>query len=477
MQFAFLAAYAVALVSVSAISHRKTKTLDDFQLAGRNVGPWLSAFSYGTTYFSAVIFIGYAGKLGWSFGIATALIGIGNSIFGSYLPWRMLGERTRAETRRLSVSTMPEYFRARYDSKALKILSALVIFFFLTPYCASVYQGLAYLFEATLGIPFFWCMLFMAVATALYLVFGGYMANVMSNFIQGILMVAGVLLMMFFLFRHMGGVGNALTNLQAMQSGVEKAPFSELLWLILMTSFGTWGLPQMVQKFYAIKDKKAVKTGTIVSTLFALLIGGCAYLAGAFGKVILSGNVPVDSQTGLNNFDMVVPKMLETALPPMALSFILVLVLAASMSTLGSLVMVSASALGVDLIKGVFRPNMKERHTKALLQVLCVVFVGISLVIALSKNTSIVSLMAFSWGTVSGFCIGPYVLGILYKGTTRLGALSGGIASLCISIGLAVLWGGAKAPLIACIAMGVSMVVTLTVSLLSRQKNKKAVTE
>ena len=165
-------------------------------MAGRNVGPWLSAFAYGTTYFSAVIFIGYAGKLGWSFGMATVWIGIGNAVIGSYLAWKVLGNRTRAYTRRLEVSTMPEFFMARYNSRGLKILSAVVIFVFLTPYCASVYQGLAYLFESTLGIPFVWCMVGMAVLTALYLVLGGYMANVMSNFVQGICMVLGVGLMM-----------------------------------------------------------------------------------------------------------------------------------------------------------------------------------------------------------------------------------------------------------------------------------------
>ncbi len=471
MQFAFLAAYAVALVFVSVISFKRTKTLDDFQLAGRNVGPWLSAFAYGTTYFSAVIFIGYAGKLGWSFGMATVWIGIGNAVIGSYLAWKVLGNRTRAYTRRLGVSTMPEFFMARYNSRGLKILSAVVIFVFLTPYCASVYQGLAYLFESTLGIPFVWCMVGMAVLTALYLVLGGYMANVMSNFVQGICMVLGVGLMMFCLFRHMGGVPSAVEALHTIDPNgttLLGANPLDLLWLVLMTSFGVWGLPQMVQKFYAIKDRKAVKTGTTVSTLFALLIGGCAYLAGAFGKVILNNQIPVDPATGSANFDMVVPQMLQQSMPTLVMSFIVVLVLAASMSTLGSLVMVSSSAIAVDMVKGVFRPKMSDDRAKLLMRILCVVFIGLSLAIALGKVTSIVEMMSFSWGTVSGFCLGPYLMGIVGRRGTKAGAWAGAIASLAVSLVLALWLGSAKAPMTACISMAVSVVVTLGVSLLTK---------
>ncbi|MBE5781504.1 MAG: sodium:solute symporter [Clostridiales bacterium] len=468
MEFLFLGIYALALIAVSVFAFKHTKTLDDFQLAGRNVGPWLSAFAYGTTYFSAVIFIGYAGKLGWGFGVAAGWIGIGNAVIGSLFAWKVLGNRTRAYTRRTKVSTMPEFFMVRYGSKGLKILSALVIFIFLTPYCASVYQGLGYLFESTLGIPFTWCMIGMAVVTAIYLVAGGYMANVMSNFVQGIVMVFGVGLMMFCLFRHMGGIGNAMSSLGALAEGntslLGPNP-TDLLWLTLMTSFGVWGLPQMVQKFYAIKDAKAVKTGTIVSTLFALIIGGCAYSAGAFGRVILNNRLPVDAVTGAPNFDMVVPQMLEASMPTVVMSLILVLVLAASMSTLGSLVMVSASAISVDLVKGVLKPGMSDAKVKLLMRILCVVFIGLSCAIALSKISSIVELMSFSWGTVSGFCLGPYMLGIIGKRATKTGAWAGALSSLMVSMVLAITLGSAKAPMTACIAMAVSVIVTLVVSL------------
>lgn len=466
MKWVFLALYLVSITVIAVVTSRKIKTLDDFHLGGRSVGPWLSAFAYGTTYFSAVIFVGYAGKLGWSSGTAATWIGIGNALLGSALAWMVMGDKTRIMTQRLGATTMPEFFERRYDCKPLKIAVALVIFIFLVPYSASVYQGLGYLFEATFGLPFELCMVILAFFTLLVVFLGGYLASVVSDMVQGIVMIAGVILMMAFLFAKMGGVSSAFAQLAAIDpklvSVTGPAPMN-LFWMVCLTSFGVWGLPQMVHKFYAIKDSKSVKIGAVVSTLFALLIGGCAYLAGSFSRVVLN----ISSPDAVGGVDALVPEMLFAAMPEWMLGLIIVLVLSASMSTLQSLVMVSSSAIAIDLVKGVFKPSMSDRAVKNLMRSLCAVFVVISLVIALGKFAEIVTLMSMSWGTVAGCIMGPYVYGVLSKRTNKFGAVCGFTAGLGLSIVLTIALGTGQAPFTGCMSMLGSMVVTPVASLLA----------
>lgn len=477
MKWFFLVVYILMIAVVSVISSRKSQSLEQFHLGGRNIGPWLSAFAYGTTYFSSVIFVGYAGKLGWGFGTAAAWIGIANALIGSALTWTVLGNKTREMTRDLGVSTMPEFLEKRFDSKGLKIASALVIFVFLTPYSASVYQGLGYLFESAFHIPFEVCMVAMAAITLIYLLVGGYMATVLTDLIQGFFMIAGVIAMMFFLMKDMGGLTNALASLQAIEPANTTLfgpdPLN-LLWLVLLTSFGAWGLPQMVHKFYAIKDKAAVKSGAVISTVFSLVIGFCAYFAGAFGRVMLNNQVPLDPATGVASYDMVMPTMLLNSMPELVLGLIVVLILSASMSTLASLVMVSSSSISIDLIKGVLFPKMEAKRVKMWMRILCAVFIAVSLAIALGKNNSIVNLMSFSWGTVAGCLLGPYVFGVLFKRTNKIGAIAGFSAGLAVSLILAVCLGAANAPFTGVMAMLSSAVVTPVASLIAEKCKRTA---
>ena len=466
MKWVFLSLYLVAIVVIAVLSSRKVKSLNDFHLGGRNVGPWLSAFAYGTTYFSAVIFVGYAGKLGWNFGTAASWIGIGNALIGSALAWAVLGNRTRTMTQNLGATTMPEFFEMRYDSKFLKIAVALVIFVFLVPYSASVYQGLGYLFESTFGLPVEVCMIAMAVFTLIAVFLGGYLGSVLIDFVQGIVMIAGVCLMMIFLFNKMGGVQTAFSSLKAIDpelvSAVGPSPLN-LLWMVCLTSFGVWGLPQMVHKFYAIRDRRSVRIGAIVSTLFATLIGGCAYLAGSFSRVVLN----ISDPAAVGGVDKLVPEMLFASMPEWMLGLIVVLVLSASMSTLQSLVMVSSSTIAIDLVKGVVNPNMSDKAVKGLMRGLCAAFVVVSLIIALGQVAEIVTLMSMSWGTVAGCILGPYLFGVVSKRANKRGAICGFSAGLLLSIALTIALGTDQAPMIGCLSMLASVVVTPLVSLLA----------
>ena len=482
-KYVFLGIFVVIMVAVGLFSRRKVKNVQDFFLGGRQMGPWLSAFAYGTTYFSAVIFIGYAGKIGWGFGISSTFIGIGNAIIGSLLAWLVLAGRTRKMTHELNASTMPEFFEKRYDSKAMKIVTALIIFIFLVPYSASVYQGLGYLFERTFGVPFIYCMAAMALLTAVYLLLGGYVATALNDFVQGIIMLIGVGFMIYFIISSpiVGGLGNGLKKLSEIPNdgpglvSVFSAHPLNLLGLIILTSLGSWGLPQMVHKFYTIKDDDAVKKGTIIATVFAFIIAGGAYFVGGFGRLFLNNTMPLGIN-GKPNADMVMPQVLEIALPEALIGIIIILVLSASMSTLSSLVLVSSSAISMDLIKGTLFPNMKKENVMLLMRIMCVIFVILSFMVAVTPN-SILSLMSFSWGTIAGAFLAPFLYGLYWKGTTKAGAWAGFITGFSVAVTGAIIYkmDAGMAPNIGAVAMLLSLVAVPAVSLVSSKLPQKHV--
>jgi SSS family solute:Na+ symporter len=482
VKYLFLVLFVALMIAIGLYSRKKVNNVNDFFLGGRSMGPWISSFAYGTTYFSAVIFIGYAGRIGWNFGISSTWIGIGNAIIGSLLAWIVLAKRTRKMTHELNASTMPEFFEKRYNSKAMKIVTALIIFVFLVPYSASVYQGLGYLFEKAFGIPFVYCMAAMAVLTGIYLLLGGYVATAINDFVQGIIMLIGLIAMIICIISHpaVGGLGGGISRLsQIPDVGPDLIKLfsgspANLLALVILTSLGTWGLPQMVHKFYAIKDDDAIKKATIISTAFAIVIAGGAYFIGAFGRLFyIYNNVPAPG-----NSDMVMPTVLEWALPDALFGLIMILVLSASMSTLSSLVLVSSSAISLDLIKGALFPQISKEKVMFLMRLLCVIFVAMSFFVAITPN-AILTLMSFSWGTVAGAFLAPFIYGLYWKGTTKAGAWAGFIAGIAVSIGGAVYYGmdAGLSPNIGAVAMVVSLIAVPVVSFITAKLPEKHVEE
>ncbi len=433
-----LAVFAVVMIVIGLYSFKKTRTIDGFLLGGRNVGAWMSAFAYGTSYFSAVIFVGYAGKHGWDIGIGSIWIGIGNAVLGCLLAWLLFAKRTRDMTHHIRSKTMPEFFQIRYQSRGLKIFAAIIIFVFLVPYSAAVYKGLGTMFNMIFpSVSVEICMLIIAVLTAIYLVLGGYLATAYTDFIQGIIMIVGIVCMLFAVYNSdaVGGFAEAFDRLAAIPEDGEQLTsifggksFSFLCVNILLTSFGTWGLPQMVNKYYGIKKESSIKQATIISTVFCLIIGCGAYLTGSVSRLVLNNQLPAGGH------DAVIPTMLLESLGTsqvtiVVLAIILLLLLSASMSTLASVVLTSASAIAVDLI-----PEIKKEYSgksqMLLTRVLCFAFVALSFVFATSNISIIVNIMSFSWGTVSGCFIGAYLWGIFSKRTTKAGAVVGMIAGL-----------------------------------------------
>lgn len=432
------------MVGIGFYSRKHATNVDGFVLGGRSVGPWLTAFAYGTSYFSAVVFVGYAGQFGYKYGISATWIGIGNALIGSLLAWIVLGRRTRIMSKHLKAKTMPDYFGKRFDSNALRVTAAVISFVFLIPYTASVYNGLSRLFEMAFDVPYTVCVVVMAALTCVYVILGGYMATAINDFVQGIVMLVGIVAVIASVLNGQGGFMQAVFKLSEIPSDIpvtmgQKGAFTSffgpdplnLLGVVMLTSLGTWGLPQMVSKFYAIRDEKAVKTGTVISTLFAIVVSGGCYFLGGFARLFDSDAIR-NGQGGIV-YDAIIPTMLNS-LSDILIGIVIVLVLSASMSTLSSLVLTSSSTLTLDFLKGNIIKKMDEKKQLLTMRIFLVFFVVISVVIALDPPTFIAQLMGISWGALAGAFLAPFMYGLYWKGVTKSAVWASFICGVGITV-------------------------------------------
>ena len=428
IKLAMLVVFFGVTVGVGLYCRKHSTDVNGFVLGGRSVGPWLTAFAYGTSYFSAVVFVGYAGQFGWKYGIAATWAGIGNALIGSLMAWAILGRRTRVMTQHIDSATMPQFFENRFGSKNLKLAASAIIFIFLIPYTASLYNGLSRLFGMAFDIDYSVCVIVMAILTGVYVIAGGYMATAINDFIQGIIMIVGIVAVIAAVLKGQGGLMEALKGLSQISDpavsdmpGVFNSFFGpdpvNLLGVVLLTSLGTWGLPQMVQKFYAIKSESAINKGMIISTIFAALVAGGCYFLGGFGR-LFSDKIDIAA----NGFDSIIPTMLSD-LPTVLIALVVVLVLAASMSTLSSLVLTSSSTLTLDFIKGSIVKDLDEKKQLLIMRLLIVVFIAISVVLAIvqykSSVTFIAQLMGVSWGALAGAFLAPFLYGLYWKRASK----------------------------------------------------------
>ena len=473
-----IAIYAIFMLAVGVI-HSKNSSggMASFTVGGRNAGAWISALSYGTAYFSAVMFIGYSGGSGWNYGLYATLVGIGNAVFGSLLAWKVLAGRTREVTRRLKIKSMPQLFEMRYQSNGMKIFSCVVIFIFLLPYSASVYKGLTSVCSILLNIDEKVCMIMIAVASAVVLVLGGYMATLKADFVQGIVMMFGVtaLLAMVVICPQVGGLSEGFQRMTDYMNESGMTPMSSqtvlsLVATILMTSFGTWGLPQMVHKYYGIRDDKEVRRGTVISTFFALLVAGGGYFIGSFSHLFFGDTMPEGGK------DYIIPNMLNMAgLPNILIGIVLVLLISASVSTLSSITLTACSTVSMDLFKGKWKPKMSDANVAMLTRVLCLIFVIGSYIVA-NYPTPILEMMSYSWGIISGAFLAPYAIALYWKGINRAGAWAGMLGGFLTAFVPVALSGFTTpdGPIYACAAMVISPILCVVVSKIATRMGWKS---
>ena len=481
----FLVLFFGIMIGVGIYSRKHATNVIDFVLGGRGVGPWLTAFAYGTSYFSAVVFVGYAGQFGYKYGIAATWIGIGNAFIGALFAWLLLARRTRIMSKHMNSATMPDFFGKRFQSKSIKIVASIIVFVFLIPYTSSVYNGLSRLFGMAFDIPYEVCVIVMAVLTGLYVILGGYMATALNDFIQGIIMLVGIVLVIAAVLSGKGGFTEAIRQLATIDSDTlitagQKGAYTSffgpdpinLLGVVILTSLGTLGLPQMIHKFYTIKDDRSIRTGTIISTIFSIIISGGCYFLGGFSR--LFDTSAIHSETGAVIYDAIIPSMLSN-LPDILIGVVVVLVLSASMSTLSALVLTSSSTLTLDLIKGNIIKKMNDKKQLTCMRIFVLFFIVLSVLIALDPPTFIAQLMGISWGALAGAFLAPYLYSLYWKGVTRSAVWISFISGVGITV-TNLFFKFIESPINAgAIAMIAGLITVPIISLITPKMNRKYV--
>ncbi|MFU8842784.1 MAG: sodium:solute symporter family protein [Bacteroidales bacterium] len=474
LKILLIALYVLMIITVGYLGMRKTRSFSDFFLGGGNIGPWMSAFSYGTAYFSAVVFIGFAGKVGWGFGLSGIWIGVFNALIGVLGVWAILGWKIKKMSVEMGVSTMSEFFEKRYQSRFLFILTPIIIFVFMLPYSAAVFIGISYLFTSSFpGIAYWHAVLFLGVFTTIYLVMGGYKSMALIDIIFGMIMTAGVLVLLLFTVRAGGGMVSITETLAGIEPKLTKAigppGWWPLLSLVILTSVAPFAMPQLIQKFYAIRDRRSVRIGMVASTFFALLIGCIAYFMGSTTRIFLNPTVSPKAfdDAGRPIVDALMPEMLTSVIPESLSIILLLLILSASMSTLAALVLISSSSVIKDLYSGVINPNTSDKKLTLLMRWASTLFIAASMVIALLKPDTIVAILGISWGAIGSAFLGPFIWGLLWKRANKYGAIASSLLGLgtCLTLYIT----GMPSPEAGTIGMGVSLVVNPVVSLVGKR--------
>ena len=470
-----LVAYAAVIIIVGIAGFRKTRSFTDFFLGGGTVGAWMTAFTYGTAYFSAVLFIGFAGKVGWGFGYSGLWIALGNTLIGVLAVWWFLGRRIKAMSVEYGVHTLAEFLQVRYDSNFLKLFAAICIFVFFIPYTAAVFMGLSYLFRSTFGMDYTLALILMGGFTAVYLALGGYKSMTIIDVVFGIIMIVGVGVLFVSILHKGGGLTTITAGIAAIDpkliGPVGPPGWWPLFSLVFLTSVAPMAMPQLIQKFYAIKDARAVRVGMVGSTVFALIVTGIGYFAGATTRFFLSAdNAPMAFQDGQPIYDALMPELLMSIIPEILSVLILLLILSASMSTLAALVLISSSTIAKDLYAGFVNRRASDRRLTRLMRLLSVVFVILSVVMAYYRPATIVGILGISWGAIGAAFLGPFLWGLFTRRMNRMGAIASSVLGLATCLVLYIQ--GTPSPEAGTIGMLVSLIVHPVVSLITPAPTK-----
>jgi solute:Na+ symporter, SSS family len=464
-------AFGLMIVIIGILGLRKTRSFSDYFLGGGQIGPIMTAFTYGAAYFSAVLFIGFAGKIGWDFGMSGLWIALGNSLIGVLGVWWLMGYRIKQMSIEYKVDTMPEYFEKRYNSRAFKLYSSLAIFVFFIPYSAAVFIGLSYLFKVNFSIDYSLALILMGSFTALYLVMGGYKSMTMIDVVFGIIMALGAVVLIASTVGAAGGLTQLTSKLNSFDPRLTAAVGPPGLWplfsLIFLTSVAPFAMPQLVQKFYAIRDRKAVRIGMVASTLFSILIATSAYFTGATCRVFMTPeNSPAAFSGGKPVFDALMPEMFTSVIPQSLSVLMLLLVLSASMSTLAALVLLSSSSVAKDFYAGFINKNVSDKSLTLLMRFCSAFFVLLSVVLAYFRPATIVAILGISWGAIGSAFLGPFLWGMLSKRTNKAGAFGSSLLGVGVCVTLYAT--GTPSPQAGTIGMLVSLAAAPLISLIYR---------
>lgn len=423
------ALYLLILFLIGLLSRKATATKEDFYLGGRRIGVWVSSFSFVSAYYSSVVIIG-GGGFGYKYGMATLWVAAINVLLGTTLAWIILGKRTRELTQKYNAVTLPEFLAKRYQSRTLQIISGLIIAIFLIVYNVSILKAMANISQVLMNVSYLQGLLISGLIIIIYVSLGGYLAVVWTGFFQAWLMIIGLLLLTFFTLTKVGSFSNIFIRLSEINQNLIETPgvwgWSGLVSYCMIVSFGVWGMPQLVARFYSIRDTKVLRIGTVLATLSAS-IAFLPYFNGAASRILFPN---------LANPDLAIPNLVKTVLSPISQAIFLTGVMAAGMSTFSAVLITAVSSLVKDFYEDGLNKKL-DPQTHLRYARLASMTIGIlSLIVAIKPPAMILVLTAFSWAVIAGANLWPFFFSLYLK---RLSKTAGLISMLTGAI-LALVW-------------------------------------
>lgn len=433
-----MAAYLAVLVLMGLWMGKRTRSAEDFYIGGRQVGPWVTAFSFVAAYFSSVVIVG-GGAFGYRFGMSTLWIAATNVLVGCTLVWIVLGRRLWQFTKRLNTMTIPGFIGKRYGAREAEIIAALIIFAFMIVYNVSVLVGMGRIMEGLMGVPYSTAVLIAGLIILVYVSIGGYLAVVWTSFVQAWIMIFGLLLLTFATLNAVGGLSLANIELAKLDPGFVETPgvwgWGGLVSFALIVSLGVWGMPQLLVRFYSMKSTRVLRLGTVLATLGGAM-AVLPYMTGALSRLLLPPLAGTD-------VDLAIPMLTQQVLSPLGGAIFLAGVMAAGMSTFASVLIIVSGAIVEDLrpggemrVESAEAPRPAGRPRGVLYGRLASLAAGlISLAIAYRPPGLVLVITAFAWAVIASACLWPVVLGVYWKRGTRAGATWSMVVGAAVALG------------------------------------------
>ena len=455
-----MALFASVFIFLGYLGYKKTKTVEDYFVAGRKMGPLLIAFSYGATFISAVALIGFSG-IASVYGHSILWLAFLNVFVGIFIAFVVYGLRTRKMGLSLKAMTLPELLGNRFNSVKLQQVSGLIIGIFMVAYTSAVFLAIASLFQVTFGIPYWLCVVVFTLVVGIYLIVGGLYAVMWTHAVQAIVMLVGMIILTVGIYVMLGGIGpaheaaagltpemlksigspaatqapNGLTSMPPVLS----QPFMMVLTLIFGVGIGVLAQPQLITRYLTAKNEKALRLAVPIGGIFILFMTFTAFSIGPLCNVLMYQNnimYPTKEVAGVMvaNPDAVVPTIINELFPAWFILIFLFAILAAAMSTAAALFHTAGASIGRDVYEKSMKRQLSPEKSIFITRIATFVIVIATLIISLNPLDVVAFMTAFFFGLMACTFLAPYTLMLYWKKTNRTGVWVGMLGGFLVTI-------------------------------------------
>jgi len=452
--------FASIFIFLGYLGYKKTKTVEDYFVAGRKMGALLIAFSYGATFISAVALIGFSG-IASVYGHSILWLAFLNVFVGIFIAFVVYGLRTRKMGLSLNAMTLPELLGNRFNSVKLQQASGLIIGIFMVAYTSAVFLAIASLFQVTFGIPYWLCVVVFTLVVGIYLIVGGLYAVMWTHAVQAIVMLVGMIILMVGIYTMLGGIGpaheaaagltpemlksigspaatqapNGLTSMPPVLS----QPFMMVLTLIFGVGIGVLAQPQLITRYLTAKNEKALRLAVPYGGIFILLMTFTAFSIGPLCNVLMYQNnimYPTKEVAGVMvaNPDAVIPTIINELFPSWFILIFLFAILAAAMSTAAALFHTAGASIGRDVYEKSLKRKISPEKSIFITRIATFAIVIATLIISLNPLDVVAYMTAFFFGLMACTFLAPYTLMLYWKKTNRTGVWVGMLGGFLFTI-------------------------------------------